>query len=104
MPIKADLANEDAISYSGSLLNINQGLAQNISMTDLAAANLNGATTTSSGGSGNGNGGTGGKQSLKSEKISRFDGGEQQIIVSIYIHYKIKFFKLFWLYLLTSVK
>ena len=66
MPIKADLANEDAISYSGSLLNINQGLAQNISMTDLAAAaagaNLNGATTTSSGGSGNGNGGTGGKQ------------------------------------------
>ena len=90
MPIKADLANEDAISYSGSLLNINQGLAQNISMTDLAAAaaaagaNLNGATTTSSGGSGNGNGGTGGKQSLKSEKISRFDGGEQQIIVSIH--------------------
>lgn len=89
MPIKADLANEDAISYSGSLLNINQGLAQNISMTDLAAAaNLNGATTTSSGGSGNG--GTGGKQSLKSEKISRFDGGEQQIIVSI-IHIKINF-------------
>lgn len=70
MPIKADVnLNDDASSFSGSLLNINNPNI-NASTTNLAASAV--AHTAA------------GNSSLKSqsEKFTRFDGGEQQIIVS----------------------
>ena len=74
MPIKADvnLTNDDAISYSGSLLNINNPNNINASTINLASQSSHPTT---------------GHQSLKSQsaandKFSRFDGGEQQIVVS----------------------
>ena len=89
MPIKADinLNNEDAISYSGSLLNINnpsQNMNHSVTNLNAVVTNSDGVASRLNGGGGVGGGGHGTHTSkANAEKFTRFDGGEQQIIVSI---------------------
>ncbi len=77
MPIKAEITSEDALSINSSTLNLN------LTETTSPNQNINGSVTTlksqiptkiqplKS-------------QSIVNEKFARFDGGEQQIIVSLY--------------------
>ena len=89
MPIKADvnLNNDDAISYSGSLINLNN---------PNSSTNINASTTNLTSQSSSSSHPQTGNQSLKSQsvandKFSRFDGGEQQIVVSLFLFFFKKF-------------